>query len=233
MGLLFKSRKGWYLLNGGGAVQYVGSPVSSFDTDTVHGVHLVESQHQVRCLTSARMLVWDYLANQWSEWTISNGTSATVWNSTYTYGTSTGALVEQSTYTNLTYGLDIETPWIKIADLQGSSAVRWVMLIGEYRSAHDLRVQIAYNYSESDASGPTWLDDKFWTVSPTTVGGALQLRFGPKIHKVESIKLRITPYAVGSTSSKPTGEALRLTGLGLEVGAKRGLFRRLPAAQKT
>ncbi len=31
----------------------------------------------------------------------------------------------------------------------------------------------------------------------------------------------------------PTGEALKLTGLGLEVAQNRGLYKRLPVAQRT
>jgi hypothetical protein len=48
--------------------------------------------------------------------------------------------------------------------------------------------------------------------------------------------MAVGPAAVGSFSggsyTAPTGEAFRLTGLGLEVGIRPGLYRRLPAAQK-
>ncbi len=231
-GLIFKSSKGWYMLPRGGVPEYIGDKVAAFDSDTVKAVNVVEAQHQVRCLTGSRMLVWDYLVNEWSEWTIADGLGACVWNGTHTYAFTTGAKSEQSSYSSLTYGLDLETAWIKLADLQGFGAVRWLMVLGEYRSTHALRIRIAYNYAESDASGATWVDDKSFTVTPTTVGGPLQLRHGPKRHRVEAIKIRLTAHTVGVSGTPPTGEALKLTGLGLEVGFEPGLFRRLPAAQK-
>lgn len=231
-GLIFKSSKGWYLLNRGGSVQYIGGPVASFDSDTVKAVHTVEAQHQVRCLTGSRMLMWDYLVNEWSEWTISDGLGACIWNGTHVYATSTGAKSEQSSYSSLTYGMDIETGWIKLADLQGFGAVRWLMMLGEYRSACAVRVRIAYNYAESDASGATWVDDKSFTVTPTTVGGPLQFRHGPKRHRVEAIKIRLTAHTAGDNTTPPAGEAIKLTGLALEVGFEPGLYKRLPAAQK-
>lgn len=42
----------------------------------------------------------------------------------------------------------------------------------------------------------------------------------------------VTGDFTGGTFTSPTGEALKLTGLGLEVGLERGLIRRLPKAQK-
>lgn len=231
-GLIFKSNKGWYLLSRGGAVQYIGDKVASFDSDTVKAVHTVEAQHQVRCLTGSRMLVWDYLVNEWSEWTIADGLGACIWDGTHAYAFTTGVKTEQSAYSSLTYGIDIETAWIPLADLQGFGAVRWIMTLGEFRSTHAVRVRIAYNYAESDASGPTWVDDKSFTATPTTIGGPLQFRHGPKRHRVESIKIRLTAHVPGDTATPPTGEALKLTGLALEVGFEPGLYRRLPAAQK-
>jgi hypothetical protein len=231
VGLLFKSAKGWYMLTPAFTPRFIGSPITAYDSETVVGSLLVENKHQVRILTTSRMLIWDYNVNQWARWTVSGALGCCQWNGSFVYNTNTSALVEQSTYTGTDYGVDIETPWIKLADLQGSGAVRWISLLGEYRSACSIRIRLAYNYNATD-SGPTWVDDKYWTVSPTAVGNPLQVRHGPRLHKVQSVKVRITVYAAGSTSAKPTGEAVRLTGLGFEVGLKRGLFRRLPAAQK-
>jgi hypothetical protein len=224
-GWLFKSHKGWMLLGKGGGVQYVGAPIADYDSDTVVSVHVMQGKHQVRVLTTSRMLVFDSVANQWSEWTISDGIHACVWQGTYCYLTSTNVKDEQTTYTSLTHGLDVETAWIKPADLQGGVRVRWLQLLGEYRSAHDVRLRIAYDYSAS------YTDDVTWTVSPTTVGGPEQVRIGPSRQQCQAFKLRITAQAVGS-ATPPTGEALKLTGLGVELGFRRGLFRRLPESQK-
>lgn len=239
-GLVFKSRKGWYLLGRGGSVEYIGGPVAAFDGDTVKAVHVVETQHQVRCLTGSRMLIWDYAAasadgrGQWAEWTISDGLGACIWDGTYHY-VATAAVKEQlAAHTSLTYAMDVETPWMRWGELTSAQAWRWLMVVGEYRSAFDLRIRIAYDGAESDSGGVTWTDDITWTVSPTTVGGPLLARIGPsRIRGNLAVKIRLTAYAVGSAINPPTGEAMKLTGIGFEVGSERGLFRRLPAAQKT
>lgn len=231
-GLMFKSSKGWYLATRGGGIEYIGAAVAAFDSDTVKAVHVVEAQHQVRCLTSSRMLMYDYNVREWSEWTVSDGLGACIWNNTHVYATATGAKSEQSTYTSLTYGLDVETAWIPLADMQGFGAILNLMVLGEYRSAAAVRVRIAYNYAESDASGPTWVDDKSFTLTPTTVGGPVHFRHGPKRHKITAIKIRLTAHTVGVAGTPPTGEALKLTNLALELGFEPGLYRRLPAAQK-
>jgi hypothetical protein len=89
---------------------------------------------------------------------------------------------------------------------------------------------VAYNYNETSA-GPVWVDDKAWTVSPTTVNGPLQVEHGPSRPKCEAIKIRITAQAIGVTTH-PITQALNLTGLSLEVALRKSAFAGLPAAQK-
>ncbi len=225
-GLIFKSNKGWYLLNRGWSASYIGAPISDYDSDTVVAVHALDHKHQVRCLTTSRLLVFDTLVNQWAEWSVSNGLHATIFGGEYYYVSEDTVLVEETTYTALDYGIDVETPWIKLADLQGTGRVRALQLLGEYRSTHHLRVRVAYDYDT------TWIDDKYWEPSPTTVGGPLQFRHGPARQSVQAIKFRFTAVSATSHLAAPAGEALKLVGLGLEVGTKRGLWRRLPAAQR-
>jgi len=42
----------------------------------------------------------------------------------------------------------------------------------------------------------------------------------------------VSDHCSGGAFGSPTGEALKLTGLGLEVGVEQPLFNRLPASQK-
>jgi hypothetical protein len=230
-GIVFKSRKGWYVLDRGGVPQYIGERVSAFDDEDVHAVHVVGAQHQVRCVLDSRILVFDYKANEWSPWTESGGLGAAIWDGTYHYLTSTAVKAEQTAFTSLTYGMDVETPWIKVAELQGYFSVDQIMVLGEHRSACRVRARVAYNLKESDSGGPTWVDDKYFTSTPATVGGPLQFRHGPRIRQCTAIKVRLTAYAVGG-ATPPTGEALRLTGISLKVGIQQGLYRGLPAAQQ-
>ena len=232
-GLLFKRSKGWFLLNHGWQANYVGRGVDAYDTDTIVACHAMDSQHQVRCVSSSRTLIWDYLIGEWIAWT-TTAVDATMWGNVHHLVNSAadGVLAQAATYSGSgdLPGLDIETGWIKMGELQGFKLVRNILILGEYLGAHDLRVRVAYNYNET-ASGPTWVDDKTWTVSPTTINGPLQVRHGPSRPKCEAIKIRITAQAIGATTH-PVTQALNLTGLSLEVALKQGAFANLPATQK-
>lgn len=214
VGTLFKSSKGWYLLTPGWSVQYVGGAVSDYDTETVRAVTHVDKQHQVRILSGSRMIVWDYSAvteespiGQWFEWTVGSGIHALMWQGQYVILTPTGPAIPRTTYTGGDFGMDVETAWIKLADLQGAAACRKVQPLGEIRSLDFLlRVRVAYNYKQT-AGVPDYVDDKVWTPSPAVVGGPLQLKHGTKRIRVESIKVRFTAVtdAVRATIATLTG----------------------------
>lgn len=228
-GLVFQSSKGKYRLNRGWALEYIGGPVDDYDAEPVLAVQVVEKQHQIRWLTGSRMLVLDYLVGQWAEWTVTDAAHACIWNGAQVYVTEDYVYQQQTTYDGVDYGVDVETAWIKPADLQGSVRIRRILPLGEYRSAHKLRTRIAFDYAT------TYTDDKLWTVSPTTVGGPEQCKHGPSRQQCQAFKFRITAYGADATEDSytaPTGEALKLTGLGVEVGVRPGLHRRIPVAQK-
>lgn len=235
LGLIFKSAKGWYLLpRGSGIPQYIGAPIAAFDADEVRSVVVSEAQHQVRCLTGSRMLVFDYLIGQWSEWTIGNGLGSCVWQGQHVFLGSDGLVyAEAEDYSvGVNYGLDVETAWIPTDSIiNGFGLLRALQFVGEYRSGCRLRARIAYNMNDSDVSGPTWVDDRAIALSPAVAGATLQLQHGPSLKKCSSFKVRLTAVATSSLSP-PSGEALRLTGIAMLVGQKMGLGKQLPAGQR-
>jgi len=109
-----------------------------------------------------------------------------MWTGTHVYLTATGPKQQQSTYTSLTYGQDVEPAWVKPNGMMGASLCRRLQPFGEYRSAFLLRVRIAYNYD------PTYIEDFVWTPSPATVGGPLQMMHAPARPRCEAIKVRLT-----------------------------------------
>lgn len=217
-GLVFKSSKGWYLLNRGWSTQYIGQGVRNYDSETVYSAHVVESEHQVRIVTSGRALVWDYLADAWAEWSITDGLHACVFNGTYHYLATPSVKAQQSDWSTADYAMDVEM-LVHLGQMQGFARVQEVMVLGEYRSTHTLRLR-AGSYTEG-----SYFDDKTWTPSPTTVGGALQMRHGPSQQQHQAFRIRLT-------SSTTAGEKLRLSALSLKVGMKNTTYRNLPAAQK-
>jgi hypothetical protein len=240
-GLIFKSRKGWYILNRGWTVDYIGAGVSGngaldYDLATVYAVDVVEGTHQVRCVTSQpNILVFDTLVNQWATWA-KTAIHATVWNGAYCLLSATGVQFEADArygYVGgpLAGGYDIETGWIKPADLQGYIRVRAINILGVKSAgsaAHRLRIRIARDYATS------YFDDRYWTINGTGEGDPVQVRIQPPIQQLQAIKIRITAYPplVDAAPVDYAEQPMTLTGIGLEVGIKRGLHRRMPAAQR-
>lgn len=191
-GIAFHSSKGKYLLTRGWTMKPIGLPVSDYDSETVVAAHVVPGQHQVRWVTSSRVMVYDYLVDQWAEWSISSGLHAAIWQGTYHYLAAAGPLAEQTTYSGTSYGLDVETAWIKPNDLQGAVAIRKLQVLGEFRSSCHVRTRIAYDYKDE------WVDDDYWLAIPSVAGLPLQHETRPSREKVEAIKVRIT--AAGSAT---------------------------------
>lgn len=232
-GLLFKSSKGWCMLTRSWSVdEKVGLPIAAYNSETPLAVDVMPAQHQVRVLTASRMLVWDYLVNQWGEWTISGGLDSTIWSNTHVYLASGAIKQQQSTYTGVDYGYDVESVWIKINELQGRGIVRAIEILGEARAASSMRVRLARNYESDGAGGWSYNYDKTWGVTPMVVGGPLQLKVAPTIKRpIQAIKVRLTALGPDKVSA-PTTETAKLTGLSIAAAIEDGLYSGLPAAQK-
>jgi hypothetical protein len=226
-GAIFKSAKGWYLVNRGWSCEYIGAPVSAYDSETILAVHVVESQHQVRCLSASRLLVYDYYLNQWAEWTVSGMVAGALLGGVHHVATATDVKAQRSDYTGINYGLEAKLAPVKLNDLQGAGSVRWIEILGEYRGGHRLEVMLYRDYAT------TPYQTTIWTPSPTTVGEPLQVSVGPSIPKCMAIGVHIKALPAVVALEDVWSEALKLTGLALDVGRDRGLNRRLPAAQKT
>jgi len=236
-GLMFQSSKGWHFLSRSLDVQFIGGPVLYYDSETVLSAHLSSTQHQLRIITSGRCLIYDNTAGQWGEWTIGDGVHSCVWQGAHVYLSNTvGPKKQRTDFVGVDYGLDIETSWIDLTELQGEARVWKILILGEYRGAHQLRIRIARDYEETGGAPfyvPTYYDDVTWSPNSLIVGGPEQVRHGPSRQECQAIKVRLTALSIsGAAASVPDNEALRLTAIALELGVKQGLYQRLTAAQK-
>lgn len=219
VGRLIKSAKGWYVVDGSGGLRYVGSAVADFDADTVVAVHTITAKHQVRILTTSRMLLWDYRGlvdatspeqGRWAEWTVGDGLDAVLWNGNYVYLTATGPKQEQAVFTGLTYGLDVEPSWIKLSELVGYGKIGEIQILGEYRSPCLVRVRVARDYQYDGAGNPVYFDDVAWPASPAVVGSALQVAHKPSASNGwgQAYKVRVTAVAEAARATLATAAAL-------------------------
>jgi len=230
IGVVFKSRKGWHVLDRAFKPHYIGGPITDYDSETVLAVHAIETKHQVRVLTGSRMLVLDTHVTElsgrptWGEWEIASAVHAAMLDGTYAYTDGSSVKTEVATFavSGDAYGIDIELV-IKLNDLQGFGRIRAIQPIGEYRSPCTVRMRLKRNYKQAYFQDKS----KVFPANSESVGDPLQLKLGPSIQQVESITVRIT---ITPDVSSGSGESVRLTGLGLEVGFKPGLFKGLPAA---
>lgn len=230
-GILFKSRKGWYVLDGWRPL-YIGQAVAEFDDEEVRSIDVVESQHQVRILLAERMLVWDYETNRerggsWSEWTQPAPIHSVMWQGSQVLVDDGDVFIQGTDFSSaLTRGLDVETGWIRPEEWQGYRRIWEVVALMEYRGACRLRMRLKRDYVE------TAFDDVYWSPTPAVVGAPLQFRHQPSIQQCQALKIRLTVEHPSIPNSPPvSSEGIRFTGLSIRYGADPGHLIRVPAAQ--
>lgn len=213
VGSFFFGRRGWYRLTSGWDLEYIGAPVEDYNGDSWVAAHAVDVQHQVRVLSSTRMLMFDWLAGQWSEWTETNGRSLAMWRGNAMMA-DTNVKQQAATLAGITYDLDVETGWFKPSGPQGRNRVRFIEILGELKVAHTRRVRVGVNYVAS-----AYTDDRSIALTGTA-GDAAQTRMGPRVQQVQSMRVRVTVSSAGDN--------VVLTGLALEVAPQKGVRRLNP-----
>jgi len=212
LGTVFKSRKGWYLLDRGFSLQYIGEPVADYDGEDPLAVHVVETQHQVRILTANRMLVWDYRANQWAEWTVASKVHAAMWNGVHVVASGSAVSTQAADFSlGATYGMDVETAWLSTTDdKQGRGVVRALELLGEMGDGCLIRVRCAKDYREGDSTSPQKPYDYFHdrVIDPNTgelggnPGDPLGLKVTPRRQSpCSAIKVRVSVMDIASAAA--------------------------------
>jgi hypothetical protein len=222
-GLMFQSDKGIYLLDRAGGLQYISAPVEPLIKNAWIGNNvpytnaLIPShKHQVRFTIEDPFtwLVYDYLLNQWEEFQGSiDSVDAVVYNDAHTFLTTAGDIYSEdlSAYTDENFTTVIETGWIRMQSMQGFQRVRRAMLEGVWYSAHNLLIEIMYDYNDTVVQ--TISQDAMTEVIPYS------FRIDFKRQKCKALKLRIT---VQKAASGSVGQYAGFSGMTFEVGIKKG-----------
>ncbi len=152
LGLMFKTPKGIYVLSPGMQVSYIGNSVEDHNDLTISSSTLVASSNQVRFTTEEGVaLVFDYEYNQWSTFTGYTATDADLFKNQYVTLSSSGQVrKENDTYIDNgdePIALVFETGWLSLANVQGYQRIKRVLLLGEFKGGHKLKVSFAYNFS--------------------------------------------------------------------------------------
>lgn len=218
-GVIFKSAKGFYLLDRSLNVTYVGAAVEAFNARTVTATLVTPSTNQVRFYLDEAggggALVYDYLVDQWSQFKGISAAAATIYNGEVVHaGSGNKVLAERgSVYTDDGTNIVMKavTSWLNLAGIGGFQRARALIITGEFGANHSLTVSV-----EVDHDSTTLQSFTFASAAPARV-------YRLKLNRQKCTAMRIT------LSGYSAGE-FNISGITLEAGVKKGLFK-VPAAQ--
>jgi hypothetical protein len=238
---MFKSRKGIYQITHGLALEYIGVRVEAYNDRTITSAQIVGALNQVRfTLDIDTTLVFNYALGKWATFENHGALSSIVILNDYYYLREDGALYKEnrSSFADAASPIKmrVETAWLSLTEMQGLQRVYRALIIGTYKSAHKLRVRVAYDFKDA------WVDEviidpaqfvdtsRYGDVSPYgegIYGGSgtpYQARIDFGIQKCQSIKLLIEDV------QDTIGEGLSISAITVMAGAKQGTGK-LPSGQ--
>lgn len=235
-GIMFKSLKGFYKLDGSLQVTYIGAPVEDFnDLTTTSGNLLAKSNKVIFTHSDGGLLVYDYFFDQWSVRPRLESKDSVIWQDTFVMLQDDRILQSSDTVYKIgdqAQKLVLETGWINIGDITGFQRVWKFFILGEYKSEHKLKVKVAYDYGAfidtyifdtTSALGIGEYGDDTPYGSGTPYGGvnsAYRFRGDLSTQKCQAIKFRIEELVTGGTDGSQQG--LTISDIGLLVGTARG-----------
>jgi len=181
--------------------------------------------NQVRLtLDSGIFLVYDYFVDNWATFTNLYAVDSCIWNSTHAFIKSTGLVpVEDPTiYSDdgTPYPMEFTTNWFQFGGVQGYQRFWAAQLLGEFKSAHDLQIELFYNYNNAYSqvitvvpTAPAVYGTGVYGVE-TPYGGVFDLyqyEIRPSVQKCMSFKMRVSDVLM-------TAEGYNLSNVRLSYG---------------
>lgn len=244
-GIMFQSSQGIWILGRDLSINYIGSPVERYNSDTVLSAVSIPGTTQVRFnLSSGTTLMYDYFFGQWGTFKNVSGVSSAIYQNLHTFINSSGQVYQESPGTYLDGSkpvlMSFTTGWINLAGLQGFQRAKEFYFLGNYISPHKLNVSIAYDYNSSPTQtniiSPTNFSE---TYGDDTIYGGGEYYGGQPTLEQERIFLQqqkcqsfqITVQEIfDSTLGTIAGAGLTFSGIDLTVGLK-GQSPKLPASK--
>jgi len=234
-GLMFQSDKGLWLLGRDLSTSYIGEPVDSFKDGIVVSAITVPGTSQVRFnYQNGITLTYDYIYNIWGAFTGIPAVYSTQYSGKHTFINSLGRVYREKEGSYTDGGkpvlIKVVTAWIKVSGLQGLQRVYEMFLLAVFKSPHNLRIGIAYDYNESivqstiispdNYSGP-YGGDNLWGGSDLSGGPSNieQWRVFLERQKCEAIQITIEE-TYDPSFGEPAGAGLTISGLNFTVGIK-------------
>jgi hypothetical protein len=223
-GLIFQSLKGFWLLDRGLQLNYIGADVEQWNSSTVVGAFQTPGTTQVRftlTTTDPAQLVFDYQVGQWSTFTSSAALgAATVWNNTHvTVGSGAGGPLWQETIgtyndAGVFYSMSFTTPWIQLGQLEGYQRLWRILLLGKYTpdSQTSQTTSLVINHDFATTNNQT----VSWRTPNNSPSFLVQIEVRPATQKCQALQLVWSDTWSGGAY---VGAADEFSGITLEYGA--------------
>lgn len=229
-GAVFLAEPGFYLVSSAGLqLSFVGQPVRDLTRryQTVKGAHHDAARSRIVWLLADSteeeadlFVVFDYLHNAWSTWTVAGEPLAQtlwqgkhVWSDTDAVAEEGGLLDPGSTWITST----LETPWLRLAGQLGYQRTRRVLLSVRQDGRCELTVDLFQDQNETATQSRTF-DLTTGVLTPPPVRG---LETHVARQKNRALKVRISDAPPGGGGYGPAA-GFSLVSLSLEAGIKQG-----------
>jgi hypothetical protein len=235
-GLMFMSDKGIYLLNRKLQASYIGAPVEIFNSEIITGAILLEAKNEVRFSTiSGIVLVYNYYSSQWSWFKNLPSSSSIVIGGKYSIFGTGGVWQKEGSGFKLNGSSIIQkisSPWLRINGEQSWQKVYDLILVGVYKSEHQVKLSIYYDYEQyaetvyyldvlpSSQYNKTTRPATTDTEAGTQFDGVYQLLIDIPRKNCQSFRFVIEDVPLNIDSN--SGECFSLTSFSLTYGVKNG-----------
>lgn len=243
LGLVFQSEKGIFLLDRSLQIQYIGKDVEATAAlGTVTSIVAVPNKPQILLAIpdAGKILCFDHQVGQWSVWPAATSADPAPVSmcsdgdgGVYVLDAD-GTLYQQVAWSAADAdgeapALKVGSGWIHLAGIGTYERLRRIVVTGEWKSAHRLRWELYTDYDDA-----TPVQSGSFDATRATPHGGYQVRIDVVRQKCEAFRIvlwdempEVTTEGVTSTVA---GESMRLSGLAIEIGVKRGTSK-LPSGQ--
>jgi len=239
-GVMFLSDKGIYLLNRKLQVTYIGAAVERYNSNTITSAILLEKVNEIRFTTiDGELLVYNYYSQAWSWFTNMSAVAACVWKGSYMVLLTSGKVYKESlVHKKIVNGListaivqKISTPWVRIQAKQAWAKVYETMILGRYKTPHQVKVSFYYDYELYPSNvyilDPLASTDYNVVVRPSDASiesgakydGVYQLLIDMVRKNCEAFRLEIEDIPLDVANN--TGESFALSNIEVTVGLKK------------
>lgn len=239
-GIILKTTKGFYAIDSTLNPQYIGAPVEDYNSLTVRSGNLLANTNEVSFGTNdGDLLTYNYYYGKWSSASGLKANGATIFGTSHVILKSDGRIFKQDDTTwkdSLdSYRMVLESGWISLSGLTDFKRIYELMIVGDYKSVHKLRVSIAYDYVDAWIHTGTYDpvtkfpieyygDDSPYGETGTVYGGksnAYIVRVKMKRQKCTAFRFKIEELV--TTATEGTHESLTLSDVGVLIGLKKGV----------